>query len=343
MHANDIRTDINSALCDYNARVELNNRLLTIEDTCPRQQALSHAIDSQILKTICEESHNIYTQAHLNLTTASGAGSWLNSIPSKALGMHIDPSLYRTTILRWLRVPLFESEFHCTLCDEVVDRFGDHCLVCSVGGDRTKRHNLIRNEVYHQCCSAGLNPELERPGLLRPRPLFGSTHESGDVRDPNTDRRPADVYLPRWKRGTPAALDLAVTSGLRRDLIESSALDGSSAVSIYEDFKRTHLNTETACLEEGIQFIPLICEADGGGWGPAGHAVWKELAKHKSLLTGEPASITAGHLLQSLGLILHRENARAILRRFPKTNHENNGDHRVLLAASAACGTSADL
>ena len=104
---------------------------------------------------------------------------------------------------------------------------------------------------------------LERPGLLRPRPLFGSTHESGDVRDPNTDRRPADVYLPRWKRGTPAALDLAVTSGLRRDLIESSALDGSSAVSIYKDFKRTHLNTETACLEEGIQFIPLICEEDG--------------------------------------------------------------------------------
>ena len=136
---------------------------------------------------------------------------------------------------------------------------------------------------------------------------------------------------------------MAVTSGLRRDLVESSALDGSSAVSVYEDFKRTHLNTETACLEEGIQFIPLICEADGGGWGPASQAVWKELAKHKSLLTGEPASITAGHLLQSLGLILHRENARAILRRLPKTNHENNSDHRVLLAASAACGTSADL
>ena len=112
MHANDIRTDINSALCDYNARVELNNRLLTIEDTCPRQQALSHAIDSQILKTICEESHNIYTQAHLNLTTASGAGSWLNSIPSKALGTHIDPSLYRTTILRWLSIGLVITASH---------------------------------------------------------------------------------------------------------------------------------------------------------------------------------------------------------------------------------------
>ena len=89
-------------------------------------------------------------------------------------------------------------------------------------------------------------------------------------------------------------------------------------------------------------FIPLICEADGGGWGPAAHAVWRVLAKHKSTLTGEPDSITAMHLLQSLGLILHRENARSILRR-AGNNVENNKDYEVLLAASAACGTSEDL
>ena len=150
------------------------------------------------------------------------------------------------------------------------------------------------------------------------------------------------MFLPKWRRGAPAALDLAVTSGLRRDLIDLTAEDGSVAVNGYEDFKRTHLNTETVCSEAGIQFIPLICEADGGGWGPASHAVWKELAKYKSLLTGDPISVTAEHLLQSLGLILHRENARAILRRYPNNNDFNNND-RVLLAASTACGTVEDL
>ena len=278
----------------------------------------------------------------MNLTTASGAGSWLHSLPSKSLGTHIDPLLFRTTILRWLRVPLYESEYHCPFCDGVVDRFGDHCLVCSCGGDRTKRHNLIRNEVFHLCYSAGLNPELERPGLLRPRPLFGSAYESGEVRDPNVDRRPADVYLPSWRRGIPAALDIAVTSGLRRDVVESSARDGSSAVSNYETFKRSYLDTENNCREEGIKFIPLVCEANGGGWGPAGLAVWKELAKQKSIVSGEPNSITAGHLLQTLGIILHKENARAILRRSPNNNNENNKEYRALLAASAACGTAAD-
>ena len=234
-------------------------------------------------------------------------------------------------IQRRLRVPLFEVEFHCPYCDEIVDKFGDHCLTCACGGDRTKRHNLLRNEVFHLCNSSGLSPELERPGLLQQRPLIGSAYENGVGRDPNADRRPADVYLPRWRRGAAAALDLAVTSGLRSDLVTKSAEDGSSAVKAYEDRKRSYLNTEAICQEEGISFIPIICEADGGGWGPTAHRVWSVLAKNKSVRSGEQVSTTIAHLLQSLGLILHRENARSILRRFQKNVCS---DYSKLLAAS---------
>ena len=338
---NDRNTDSHIATIDYNARVSLDNRIHTREDPFPRQQILSQAIDSQMSDSIRGEAgNNTHFQAHLNLTTVSGAGSWLHTVPSKALGTNVDPLLYKTMIQRWLRLPLYEAEFHCPFCDEVVDRYGDHCLTCSCGGDRTKRHNLLRNEVFHMCNSAGLNPELERSGLLQPRPLAGALQESGADRDPNTHRRPADVYLPRWRRGTPAALDLAVTSGLKRDMVQKPIEDGSSAVRAYEVFKRSYMDTETKCQEEGINFIPIICEADGGGWGPAAHAVWSELAKHKSVLTGESNSITATHLLQSLGLILHKENARAILRRSPSSV---NRDYSELLAASVACDFSHDL
>ena len=70
--------------------------------------------------------------------------------------------------------------------------------MCACAGYHTKLHNLLRNEVYFFCNSAGLNPELERPGLLQPRPLGGAFQENGSNRDPNEDRRPADVYIPRW-------------------------------------------------------------------------------------------------------------------------------------------------
>ena len=120
---------------------------------------------------------------------------WPNAVPADALGTHVDPLLFITMVQRWLRVPIYDSEFHCTYCDDMVDRFGDHCLTCSVGGDRAKRHNLLRNEVYYFCNSSGLNPELERQGLLPPRPLTGATQENEASRDIGGGRRPAYVHL----------------------------------------------------------------------------------------------------------------------------------------------------
>ena len=130
-----------------------------------------------------------------------------------------------------------------------------------------------------------------------------------------------------------------MTSGLRNDMVNKSAEDGSSAARAYEELKRSHMDTEAICQEEGITFIPMVCEADGGSWAPAAHQVWSELAKYKSVLTGEHSSIIATRLLQSLGLILHRENARSILRRYPK---QLNWNYNELLAASAACSPIVD-
>lgn len=324
-----------AALTVFNSRVCPENVLDLNADTFPRQQTLSQSIDNKVLLSILSDNaNNVHFRAHINHTTTSGAGAWLNAVPSRALGTHIDSQLYVTMIKRWLRVPLLDKEIHCPYCDDMVDMFGDHCLTCGCGGDRTKRHNLLRNEVFHQCVSSGLNPELERPGLLQPRPIIGSFHDSGAARDQNANRRPADVYLPKWRNGAPAALDLAVTSGQRRDIVNRSAEDGSIATKLYEDTKRLYLSTEAKCQEEGITFIPMVCEADGGGWGPAAQGVLSILAKNKSILTGEDSSLIATRILQSLGLILHRENARSIIRRFTR---RASLDCSELLAASVTC------
>ena len=126
-------------------------------------------------------------------------------------------------------------------------------------------------------------------------------------------------------------------------MVKESAKDGTHAVKSYETRKRTYLDTEKLCQDQGIQFIPLICEANGGGWGPAAQVVWRELAKHKSSITGESQSITATQLLQSLSLILHKENARAILRRSPQANFYTSVIDTGTRAASAACDSIQDL
>jgi hypothetical protein len=306
-------------------------------DETLEQQELSEAIDNNSLAQLKEARRDdTKFQAHLMHTTASGAGQWLHTLPNKALHKHVNALHYRTMVQRWLRTPIFQEPHHCPYCDDMVDIHADHCLVCSCGGDRTKKHNLLRNEVIFTCSSAGLAPELERPGLLQPRPLIGSSTEAGNHGDPNELRRPADVYIPRWKRGVPAAFDLAVTSGLRADVVQRSAAQRDAATMAYEDFKREYMDTERLCFEEGITFIPIIAEADGGGWGPQAHKVFNELAKLQSSLTGEPEDTSALHSLQRLNLTLHRENARAILRRRPYTNATIGN---TILSAAATLAT----
>ena len=65
-------------------------------------------------------------------------------------------------------------------------------------------------------------------------------------------------------------------------------------------------------------FIPMVVEAVGGGWGKMARCVWSELAKTSALATGEleTESTCAVLLQQRLSMTLHRENARACLRRF---------------------------
>ena len=223
---------------------------------------------------------------------------------------------------RWLRIPFAEQDVQCPCGDGVLDRFGDHALVCSCRGDRARRHNLLRNLVYFAASAANLCPELERPGLLPQRPLLGSSYENGSTlsahpSDPSS-RRPADVYIPRWRSGPPVTWDFAATSGLRLEAVSDSARDPGAVLKQYEDFKCSHLDTRAQCREQGITFIPMIVEAVGGGWREAAKGVWWKLAKTSALAFGELQTNHLASLLlrQRLSMTLHRKNARACLRRF---------------------------
>ena len=148
-------------------------------------------------------------------------------------------------------------------------------------------------------------------------------------------RRPADVYIPRFNAGAPAALDFAVTSGLREDSMSASVADADSSLLRYEDHKCTYKDTRTQCQDQGIQFIPMVMEASGGGWGPQARKVWTRLAKASSIISGEPESKQAEALLQRLSFTLHKENARAILRRVAAP-----GDASPNTGASVAAATT---
>eukprot|EP00660_Eupelagonema_oceanica_P019521 gene19521-biopygen901 len=130
-------------------------------------------------------------------------------------------------------------------------------------------------------------------------------------------RRPADVFLPAWSLGKPACLDFAVTSGLSMGALHASAQDGAAATTEYAARKQALLDTASHCTDEGLDFIPMIVEASGGGWGADACQLFHTLSKSAARLTGDTPSDKLEQFHQSLSVCLHRANARAIWRRSP--------------------------
>ena len=102
---------------------------------------------------------------------------------------------------------------------------------------------------------------------------------------------------------------------MRDDVVATSAADPQQCFLRYEDQKCAYLDTREQCQGEGITFIPMILESVGGTWGPQGAMVIAELAKASASASGESADHCAIIALQRLSVTLHRENARAVLRR----------------------------
>ena len=173
------------------------------------------------------------------------------------------------------------------------------------------RHHALRDTLHAHSCRAGLRAERERAGLLPPKP----PEEGGSSAAVPSARRPADVWLPRGPSGRGVAIDLAVTSGLRRVIVSQSAVDATFVSTQYEDHKRSYLDTEAQCSAAGFDFAPFILEAHGGGSGAVARRLIAFVASSASALAGDGVEEEAARLAGGLSIALMRESARSIVRR----------------------------
>ena len=127
---------------------------------------LSEAIDSAMLEAmLLRRDLPVHMEAHLRLVSQDGTGAWLNATPSRDSGKAISPELFRITAKRRLRLPVLDRPGICPCCGLALDVYMDHASVCQCNGDRTIRHNALRNLVCVIAELAGLQPEKEKTGL----------------------------------------------------------------------------------------------------------------------------------------------------------------------------------
>ena len=272
----------------------------------PSQRSLSSLLDaaeheSQIASAEAAEAANLRSEA------LWGASGFLSATPSKVLGLAMPANEFIEEIKVRLWIATHPHDHFCPSCDMISDRFGLHCRRCTTGGDITACHHSARNLVCRFAESAGQNPTPEQAHLLPPRP---------DDPTGSNLRRPADVYLPTWVHGQPAALDLAITSPQRQEVLAQASRIAGFAATEYETRKRTHLDTEEECRQQGILFIPIVAETSGG-WGPSALATFKKLAKRAAGRGGlfNPERAVLPQFLERISIAIRSAKARAVLRR----------------------------
>ena len=77
--------------------------------------------------------------------------------------------------------------------------------------------------------------------------------------------RPADVLVPNWVLGKPAAFDITVTSPLTPITLHEASVTSGSTAQVAEN--RKHASNDTKCSELGWVGVPLAVEVYGC-WGP---------------------------------------------------------------------------
>ena len=162
------------------------------------QRALSHAIDQYSSESLLFQAPDSRHCALVLSTSFSHSGDWLKAIPSSALNLHFFDREIRICLQYWLGVPLTSSSHSCFICTRPCDPLRDHAVGCGGNGDRILHHNALRDVLHSVAQSAGLSPRTEVPALI-----------------PDSSNRPADLFLPHWQEGRPAAADVTVISPMQ--------------------------------------------------------------------------------------------------------------------------------
>ena len=199
---------------------------------------------------------------------------------------------------------LFEG-LQCPICHAAMDAFGDHSVGCGGNGDRIHRHDSLRDTLFSAAQSAALAPRKEVPSLI-----------------PGSRSRPADVYLPFWKRGQPAAMDVTVISILQRQTLAGASMTQGHALTVGEDRKMAaHAAT---CRAVGVPFIPLVVESIGG-WSDRAVDTIQNFGRLLGQRNGSPPAESTTHLFQRLSIVLWKGNATMWIRRTPIRPAELDG------------------
>ena len=186
---------------------------------------------------------------------------------------------------------MLKEEISCPLCEQHINKYGDHATCCTRGGSLINRHNMIRDLVDKIASDGMLSPIPEKKGIL----------------GPTSGRRPGDVTIPRWSEGKGLAIDVAITCPLL-----SSVNEGKPCEAYASNVK--HAKYDTSFVGTEYMFCAMVWETLGAIH-EEGEEVIKQIFRFAAKRLGHEFSSFCGRSWARVSCCLQRSVAQSILTR----------------------------
>ena len=284
----------------------LHTFCIDLNDPGLSQHGLQSHLDSSTL-TFLKSVSSIRDQARLSSLATPHTGAWHRAIPNPKLGLSMSREEFVTGIRVYLGLQLFPSPpnvVRCS-CGHILDVYGDHLLGCGNKGLRIKRHNTLRDVIFHYLLSDNKASKIEQ------------------TCNSNNNKRPGDLYHPDFLEGRPAYFDVSVRNSLQPSYIVHAATNPGVAAEAGEEEKDAKHDADVT--NTGCSFYPLVVETLGL-WSQSSLKILKVIATRSAVLQNISLSQAVNNLHEQISVRLWQFHARMILDRFVLEDMDFLGD-----------------
>lgn len=218
----------------------------------------------------------------------------------KVNNLYLNDAEFRTAIMQRLGIHVFHDSPNCPNCDKKLDQYGYHALTCKRSGEKVRRHNSVRDNIFNQARNSHLNPVLEKANLII-----------------DSNERPADVCIPKPGTNEDIWIDVAVIDSRQPTYLKHSLSNKNYAIEAYTKKKHEKYDHHVQKWNNDQNnrkaiFTPVVADSFGA-WSQDSMDVFDFILKRDPERNEVPYSIRRNLFFSKLSMSIQRSNARSIL------------------------------
>ena len=264
-----------------------DSQLIAPKDQASLQQrAWDEPVARLKLSHLLNAAQSLPDRARLLAVSSPSAGTWLNAVPIRSLGLKLEDEELRIAVA--LRLGIKVSLPYSCECGVRVAENATHGLDCRRSSGKHIRHASANDVIIRALQASGIPSQKEPQGLSR-----------------DDGKRPDGATLIPWQQGRCTVWDFTCVNTLAPSYLKATSSEPGAAAKIAEEKKKKKYTS----LSPGLSFTPIAVETLGA-WGVEGARFIADIARRLMDTTGDPRA--ASFLWQRLGIAIQRGNATCL-------------------------------